>query len=137
MPRRNSIRTTFPSGYRVINYGGLGYRYYHGVFYRPQNNRFVVVAPPVGIYINVLPIGYSRIYVNNYPYYYYNGTYYDYRNNNYIVVSPPVGAIVESLPDGYQTLTINGETYYTADGAQYRPLVQDNGEIWYEVIKAN
>lgn len=53
------------------------------------------------------------------------------------MVSPPVGAIVESIPDGYQTVVIDGETYYTVDGAQYKPVVQDNGEVWYEVIKAN
>ena len=137
VPRINSICTVFPSGYRTINYGGFGYRYYHGIFYRPQNNAFIVVAPPVGIFINILPIGYRRIYVRNYPFYYYNGTYYDYRDNNYFVVSPPVGAVVESIPDGYQTVVIDGETYYTVDGAQYKPVVQENGEIWYEVIKAN
>ena len=97
----------------------------------------MVVAPPIGLFINVMPYGYRRIMVNNYPYYYYNGTYYQYRNSNYYVVSPPVGAVVESLPPGYQTLTIDGETYYTIDGAQYKPVVEDNGEIWYQVIKAN
>ena len=98
---------------------------------------FSVIAPPIGIYINVLPAGYRRIYVHDYPYYYYNGTYYDQRGSNYYVVSPPVGAVVESLPAGYETVVIDGETFYTADGAQYKPVVQDNGEIWYEVIKAN
>jgi len=53
------------------------------------------------------------------------------------VVSPPVGAVVESLPDGYETVNIDGETYYEVDGAQYKPVVQENGEIWYEVIKSN
>jgi hypothetical protein len=120
-----------------LNFGGYGYRYCDGVYYRPYNNIFRVVAPPIGIFINVLPYGYSRIYVHDYPYYYYNGTYYDYRNSNYYVVSPPVGAVVESLPAGYETVTIDGETYYIVDGAQYKPFVQDNGEIWYEVVKAN
>ena len=136
-PGRNTVITVVPAGYRVVNYGGLGYRYYKGVFYRPYNNSFMVVAPPIGLFINVMPYGYRRIMVNNYPYYYYNGTYYQYRNSNYYVVSPPVGAVVESLPPGYQTLTIDGETYYTIDGAQYKPVVEDNGEIWYQVIKAN
>ena len=75
--------------------------------------------------------------MRNYPYYYYNGTYYDQRGNDYYVVSPPEGAIVESLPEGYETVVVDGETYYTIDGAQYRPVVVENGEIWYEVIKAN
>lgn len=136
-PKRNTVITVVPTGYRVVNYGGSSYRYYRGVYYRPYNNSFMVVAPPIGLFINIMPYGYSRITVNNYPYYYYNGTYYQYRNSNYYVVSPPEGAVVESLPEGYQTLTIDGETYYTVDGAQYKPVVQDNGEIWYQVIKAN
>jgi hypothetical protein len=115
----------------------LGYRYYDGIFYRPYNNVFRVVAPPIGIFVNILPAGYSRIYVDDYPYYYYNGTFYDHRDNHYFVVSPPVGAVVESIPEGYETINMEGETYYVADGAQYKPVMQDNGEIWYEVIKAN
>ncbi|UEG50713.1 DUF6515 family protein [Ferruginibacter lapsinanis] len=137
LPRRNSYFYSLPSTYININFGGFGYHYWDGVFYRPYNNLFIVCAPPIGIYINVLPVGYRRIYVRNYPYYYFNGTYYDQRGANYFVVSPPLGAIVESLPEGYQTVVIDGETYYTIDGAQYKPVIQQNGEIWYEVIKAN
>src|SRR6185437_1112438 len=70
-PRRNTVITVVPNGYRVVNYGGLGYRYYNGVFYRPYNNSFMVVAPPIGLFINVMPYGYRRVMVNNYPYYYY------------------------------------------------------------------
>jgi len=136
-PRRNSIFNSLPSTYSNINFGGFGYRYFDGIYYRPYNNIFRVVAPPVGLFINTMPLGYRRIYVNNYPYYYYNGTYYDHRDKNYTVVSPPVGAVVESIPDGYETITLNGETYYLVDGAQYKPVAQENGEIWYEVIKAN
>lgn len=97
----------------------------------------MVIAPPFGIFIDMLPYGYSLFYIQTHPYYYFNGTYFDYRENNYYVVSPPVGAIVESLPNGYTTIVIDGETYYEADGAQYKPVLQENGEIWYEVIKAN
>ena len=137
MPMRNTVVMVIPVGYRTVNYGGYAYRYNRGIFYRPYNNSFMIVAPPIGIFIDIMPIGYRRLYVNDYPYYYYNGSYYDYRNTHYYVVSPPVGAVVESLPVGYQTVVIDGETYYTIDGAQYKPVVQDNGEVWYQVIKAN
>lgn len=137
LPRRNSYYYSLPYNYNTINYGGFGYRYWDGVFYRPYNNLFSVCAPPIGIFIDILPIGYRRIYVRDYPYYYYNGTYYDQRGSGYTVVSPPVGAVVESLPAGYDTIYIDGETYYTVDGAQYKPVVQENGEIWYEVVRAN
>ena len=75
--------------------------------------------------------------MRDYPYYYYNGTYYDDYQDNYRVVAPPVGAVVESLPQGYETVVIDGETYYKVDNVQYKPVVQDNGEIWYEVIKVD
>jgi hypothetical protein len=137
-PRRNTYVSSFPYGYTTISFGGLGYRYYNGIYYRPYQSSFIVCAPPVGLFINVLPFGYRRIYVNDYPYYYYNGTYYNQtQDNNYEVVQPPLGAVVESIPEGYETLTIDGETYYQVDGVQYKPVVQDNGEIWYEVIKVN
>ena len=137
LPYRNSFYYSLPSNYFSINFGGFGYRYWDGVFYRPFNNLFTVCAPPIGIYIDILPVGYRRIYVRNYPYYYYNGAYYDQHGSGYTVVSPPVGAIVESLPGGYETINIDGETYYTVDGAQYKPVLQENGEIWYEVVRAN
>jgi hypothetical protein len=137
LPGRNSYFYSLPGSYFNISFGGIDYRYWDGVFYSPYNNLFTVIAPPIGIFINMLPVGYSRIYVHDYPYYYYNGTYYDQKGSDYYVVSPPVGAVVESLPAGYETVVIDGETFYTADGAQYKPVVQQNGEIWYEVIKAN
>jgi hypothetical protein len=136
-PRRYSVFNTLPSFYLSLNFGGSHYRYYDGIYYRPYNNVFRVVPAPIGIFVNTLPVGHRRIFVGNYPYYYYNGTYYDHRDNYYTVVSPPLGAVVESLPDGYKTITIDGETYYEVDGAQYKPVVQENGEIWYEVIKSN
>jgi hypothetical protein len=137
LPSRNSVRYTVPTSYRTLRYGGFDYRYNNGIYYRRYNNSFIVTAPPIGIFINIMPFGYRQIYVQNRTYYYYNGSYYDYRDDNYYVVSPPVGAVVESIPDGYETLTIDGETYYAVDGAQYKPVVQDNGEIWYEVVKSN
>lgn len=135
LPRRNAIITSFAFPYQTINYGGFGYRYCDGIYYRPYNNVFRVVAPPFGIFINILPFGYRRIVVHDNPYYYYNGTYYDDYESNYRVVAPPVGAVVESIPEGYETIVIDGETYYKVDDVQYKPVVQDNGEIWYEVIK--
>jgi len=82
-------------------------------------------------------MGYQTIYGFNQPYYYYNGVFYDDYQTSYRVVAPPVGAIVESIPAGYETITIDGETYYKAGNVQYKPVVQDNGEIWYQVIKVD
>ena len=46
---------------------------------------------------------------------------------------PAISSNAASLPE----VVIDGETYYVVDGAQYKPVVVENGEIWYEVIKAN
>ncbi len=135
LPRRNSVVASFSFPFATIAFGGYSYRYCDGVYYRPYNNVYRVCAAPVGIYINVLPFGYRRIVVNDYPYYYYNGTYYEDYEESYRVIAPPVGAVVESIPDGYETIVIDGETYYSVDDVQYKPVVVDNGEIWYEVIK--
>lgn len=137
LPARRTVITAFPFAYQTINYGGCGYRFYNGTFYRPYNSAFIVVAPPVGLSINILPFGYRRLYVDNATYYYYNGTYYNDYDDGYRVVAPPVGAVVESIPQGYETVNIDGETYYVADGVQYKPEVQENGEIWYRVIKVS
>lgn len=137
LPARRTVISAFPFAYETINYGGCGYRFYNGTFYRPYNSAYIVVAPPIGLSINILPFGYRRIYVHDYSYYYYNGTYYDDYDDGYRVVAPPVDAVVESIPPGYETVTIDGETYYVSDGVQYKPEVQENGEIWYRVIKVN
>lgn len=136
IPARRTVITSFPFRYETIRFSGCDYRFYNGTFYKPYQSAFIVVAPPVGIFIRILPFGYQRIYCNSLPYYYFNGTYYQDYNSEYRVVAPPVGALVESLPQGYETLTIDGETYYKIDGVQYKPEVQDNGEIWYRVIKS-
>jgi len=136
-PRWHSHVYNVPAGYRTFHFRDHYYRYYDGIFYLPSNNYFIVTAAPLGLFIDMLPFGYTQFYVQGHPYYYYGGNYFDYRDDNYYVVSPPVGAIVESLPNGYETIVIDGETYYEVDGAQYKPVVQENGEIWYEVIKAN
>ena len=135
LPRYYSVIHDFYYPYSTIYWGGIGYRYCSGIFYAPFGSAVRVTPPPFGIYINILPMGYETIYGFSQPYYYYNGTFYDDYEDSYRVVAPPVGAIVESIPDGYETITIDGETYYKVDNIQYKPVVQDNGEIWYQVIK--
>lgn len=135
LPRYHSVIYNFYYPFSTIYWGGIGYRYCSGVYYSPFGAGFRVVPPPFGIYIDILPMGYETVYGFNSPYYYYNGTYYEDYDNSYRVIAPPVGAVVESIPDGYETITIDGETYYKVENVQYKPVVQDNGEIWYQVIK--
>ena len=137
LPRYYSVIHNFYYPYSTIYWGGIGYRYCSGLFYSPFGGGFRVVPPPFGIFIDILPMGYETVYGFNNPYYYYNGVYYEDYNSSYRVIAPPVGAIVESIPDGYETITIDGETYYKVENIQYKPVVQDNGEIWYQVIKVD
>ena len=70
--------------------GGVHYYYSGGVWYVPQGPRYVVVAPPVGVFVPVLPPFYTTVWFGGVPYYYANDTYYvDDGPQGYEVVSPP------------------------------------------------
>ncbi len=134
VPRRGTTVAVAPTRARVITYRSIPYRYYGGVFYKPVNGRYVVVAPPVGIRINVLPAGYRTLIIRGTTYYYFGGIYYVLSGNEYKVVATPEGALVENLPKGHEKVVIDGETYYVANDTQYKAVIY-KGEVWYEVIK--
>lgn len=119
-----------------IGFGGINYRYSSGYYYRPYGSYFSVVAPPVGIRINVLPRGYRNVYVGNDPYYYYGGTYYRSRPNaaDYEVVDAPLGASVPELPNGSKVVVVDGQKFYEMDGTYYKEEIRNNSEIWYTVV---
>lgn len=120
----------------IIPYGGISFHYSNGYFYRPYGGYFRVVAPPIGININILPRGYRRVFVGNDPYYYYGGTYYrpGSRPDEYQVVDAPLGASVPELPNGAKVVVINDQKYYELDGTYYKEEIRDNDEIWYTVV---
>jgi hypothetical protein len=84
----------------VFNRGGSRYFYSGGIWYAPRGGGFVVVGPPIGVFIPVLPPYYSTVWFGGVPYYYANDTYYMWNgpNNGYEVVDPPSGA-VNAAPD--------------------------------------
>jgi Family of unknown function (DUF6515) len=69
------------------------HRYYYsgGIWYEPRGPSFVVVGPPIGVFVPVLPSSYTTVYFGGAPYYYANDTYYTWRpdSNQYEVVDPP------------------------------------------------
>jgi Family of unknown function (DUF6515) len=71
--------------------GGGRYYYSGGVWYEPRGPRFVVVGPPVGLYVPVLPPYYNTVWFGGIPYYYANDTYYQWvpTQSQYEVVAPP------------------------------------------------
>ena len=120
----------------IVPYRGISFHYSNGYYYRPYGGYFRVVAPPIGIHINILPRGYRRIYVRDVPYYYYGGTYYrpGAGADKYEVIEAPLGASVPELPNGAKVVVINEQKYYELDGTYYKEEIKDNDEIWYTVV---
>jgi hypothetical protein len=91
-PSRGHVVRTLPSG-RIVVHDHYRRPFYYsgGVWYAPRGPRFVVVGPPLGVFVPVLPYAYSTIYVRGLPYYYANDTYYVWRNREraYEVVARP------------------------------------------------
>jgi hypothetical protein len=82
--------SVLPPGYLDLSLrsGHLFFR--AGVWFRPEGNRYVVVAPPPGVAIPVLPPAYTSIWIGGSPYYYANGVYYsEIPSGGYVVAAPP------------------------------------------------
>lgn len=127
---------SFSSPRVLIPFGGMNYYYSGGYYYRPYGSTFRIIAPPIGININILPRGYRQIYAGDVPYYYYGGTYYKKgkKNNNYEVVEAPLGASVPELPEDVKVVVINNQKYYELNGTYYKEEIRENSEIWYTVV---
>jgi Family of unknown function (DUF6515) len=92
-PSRGFVYGTLPVGAVSVGYGGGNYFFHGGVWFRPYGTRYVVVQPPVGIYLPVLPGDYATVWVGGVPYYYADGVYYNAApGRGYVVVAPPPGA---------------------------------------------
>jgi hypothetical protein len=95
--RGHSVRS-LPRDHRVVIHGNSHYYSSHGVWYRPHNGRYVVIAPPIGLFVPVLPFAYSTIWMHGMPYYYANETYYTQTPGGYVVIEPPQGEVSEIPP---------------------------------------
>lgn len=112
-PPVQASRRFHPIGHRVsvlpkvhlrVTVGGVLYFYHSGVYYRPADRGYFVVAAPIGALVKGLPIGYLAFHVGQTPYYYVNETYYrwDSRKEAYVVVAEPEGA-AEALTKATET----------------------------------
>jgi hypothetical protein len=93
----HSVRT-LPRNHRVVVHHNNHYYHSHGVWYRHLGGRYIVVSPPVGLFVPFLPFAYATIWVNGIPYYYSNETYYMQTPGGYVVVEPPQGEVSETPP---------------------------------------
>jgi len=136
MPRRGVIVRTIPHETVIISRGADRYHYHNGIFYRPSRIGFQVIPAPIGVRVNVLPSHFITINFGPRPYYYYYGTYYIKvpDTEEYEVAPPPIGARVNALPDGYEKVSLDGMIYYLVDGTYYKAIVDETGEVMYEVV---
>jgi hypothetical protein len=93
-PSRGYMAPALPRGYISVDHFHDHYYYGGGVWYAPRGPRFVVVAPPFGLFVPVLPPFYTTVWFGGIPYYYANDSYYVWRasDNQYEVVAPPDGS---------------------------------------------
>jgi hypothetical protein len=94
-PARGYISGVLPVGAVTISFGGASYFFQSGVWWRPYGGRYIVVDPPIGIYVPLLPPDYVTLSLGGAPYYYADGVYYaPAPGQGYQVVAPPPGADV-------------------------------------------
>jgi hypothetical protein len=98
-PARGQIVGAVPRDHRVFRHGHSRYYLSEGVWYRPHGGRFVIDAPPVGLFVPLLPFAYTTIWMHGIPYYYANDTYYTQTPGGYVVAEPPQGEVSESATD--------------------------------------
>jgi hypothetical protein len=111
---RGVVVASLPHEAIVVHSGPTRYWFHAGVWYRPQHGRYVVVGPPVGVFVPVLPAFYTTLVLGGFTYYYANDTYYAWRQgpHQYEVVAPPADA------DGAQ-VTANNEAGGATDGKTF------------------
>ncbi len=95
---RGVVVTAMPRDAMPVRYGGSRFWYHGGVWYRPEGPGFVVIAPPVGVVVDVLPPYYTAVAAGGVQYYYANDTYYLFNASarGFQVVEPPPGIDTDS-----------------------------------------
>jgi hypothetical protein len=90
---RGVVVTAVPRGAYSVRFSGGRYWFHGGVWYRAEGPRFIVIAPPVGILVDVLPPFFTTVTMGGVQYYYANDTYYVFNSSlrGFQVVDPPGG----------------------------------------------
>lgn len=84
---------SLPGGYRQYYWNGRPYYHYGGYWYRPYGSSFVVVGPPIGLFVSFLPSYYTSFWFGGVRYFYGDDTYYVYDSmqRGYVVSRSPYG----------------------------------------------
>jgi hypothetical protein len=90
-PDRGSIVRELPHAALQVNYAGVSYRFYEGVWYEPRGPVFIVEAPPIGLIVATLPAFATELTVGGQAFFYANEIYYLPRPDlgGYEVVNDP------------------------------------------------
>lgn len=97
-PARGRVIRELPRDRRTVFHGGARFYFSSGAWYRPQGPNFVIVAPPVGLFLSFLPPYYATVWVRGIPYYYANEVYYTHSGSGYVVVEPPKEDVSQAPP---------------------------------------
>ena len=108
-PARGEYVRSLPRDHRVVIHGPSRYYSYRGAWYRPEGRRYVVVAPPIGLFVPFLPLAYATIWMHGIPYYYANETYYTQTAGGYVVAEPPQGDVSQTPPTNTEGTTASTE----------------------------
>lgn len=136
-----SIIAALPFGSVRVSIGGRPYQYYQGIFYRPEEQGYLIAPPPVGIIVPSLPPGSVAVVLGGRRCYYFSDTYYmPVDDTRYQVIEAPetnnaVAAKEAASADAvYEKIVIDGKTYYKKGDTYYKALVDDTGAIAYEAV---
>lgn len=93
-PQRGYYYASPPRGAIIVHHHHHRYYYGGGVWYAPRGLGWVVIGPPIGVFVSLLPQFYTTVWFGGIPYYYANDAYYVWREREraYEVVDPPYGA---------------------------------------------
>jgi hypothetical protein len=75
-PDRGSVFRDAPKGSTTVNYAGLAYRFYNGVWFEPRGPAYIVVMPPIGLIVSALPAFATPFDSGGHSYLYANDVYY-------------------------------------------------------------
>ena len=105
------------------------------MYYRPYNNSFRVVHPPIGISVKSLPSSRYQFRHGGHDYFYSHGGFYRAYGNQYTVVRAPIGAIFKQLPTNAKRFEWNSNVYYASNDAYFQKIYDEYGDIAYEVVE--
>ncbi len=124
-PRRGYVTRALPRSVVVVKYRNYNYWYGGGVWYAPRGLSYVVVAPPIGVFVSALPSYYSTVWFGGLPYYYANDAYYTWRAERraYEVVEPPPVAQTSTASPGAEDIFV-----YPREGQSDEQVASDRYE---------